>query len=126
MAYEHKDESGSLFYNQNRQHDRQPVWKGSAKIKGEEFYIAAWENAGRDGVYLSLKFESKADADARRGVSQSHQQDRRENPPSRSARSQELIDQTRTRMQQMGQQNRQQSRPTPAPLDDYADDEIPF
>lgn len=125
MGYEHKDESGSLFYNQDRQHDRQPVWKGSAKIRGEEFYIAAWENEGRNGTYLSLKFESKADADARRGVSHSHQQDRRENPPSRSARSQELIDQTRARMQRMGQQNRQQSPLSPA-LDDYADDDIPF
>ena len=65
--FQHKPNSGSLFINSYKERDAQPDWTGSALIDGVEYRLAAWENEGRNGTYLSLKFESKADADARSG-----------------------------------------------------------
>jgi hypothetical protein len=41
MAYEQKDNSGSLFRNDKRETDSQPHAKGSALIEGVEFWVSA-------------------------------------------------------------------------------------
>lgn len=60
MAYEQKDNSGSLFKNDRREKDSHPHTKGSALIDGVEYWISGWTNEARDGSkYQSLKFERK-------------------------------------------------------------------
>lgn len=63
MAYEMKDNSGSLFKNDRREKDTHPNAKGQALIDGVEYWVDAWTNEARDGSkYQSLKFKRK-DAD---------------------------------------------------------------
>ena len=65
MAYEHKDDSGSLFRNE-KQKDTQPDYKGSALIGGTEFWVSGWVNKTSGGEsYLSIKFEAKEERPAR-------------------------------------------------------------
>jgi len=60
MAYEQKDNSGSLFKNDKREKDTHPQAKGSALIDGVEYWMDAWTNEDRNGnKYQSLKFKRK-------------------------------------------------------------------
>ena len=60
MAFEHKDNSGSIFRNDKRDNDRQPTHQGSCKINNQEFWISAWVNETKAGAkYFSLKFQPK-------------------------------------------------------------------
>lgn len=60
MAYEQRDNTGSLFKNDRREKDSQPNAKGNALIDGVEYWVSAWTNEARDGSkYQSLKFERK-------------------------------------------------------------------
>lgn len=70
MAYEMKENSGSLFKNENREKDTHAHAKGTALIDGVEYWMDAWTNEARDGSkYQSLKFKRK-DAARGGGVSQ--------------------------------------------------------
>ena len=60
MAFEHKDNSGSIFRNDRREKDSHPTHTGSAKIDGVEYWISAWVNeTGGGKKYFSLKFRPK-------------------------------------------------------------------
>jgi hypothetical protein len=60
MAYEMKDNSGSLFKNERREKDTHANAKGTALIDGVEYWVDAWTNEARDGSkYQSLKFKRK-------------------------------------------------------------------
>jgi hypothetical protein len=60
MAYEMKDNSGSLFANENRQSDTHANAKGTAMIDGKEYWVDAWTNTAANGKkYQSLKFKLK-------------------------------------------------------------------
>lgn len=60
MAYEQKDNSGSLFKNDRREKDTHPHAKGSALIGGVEYWVSAWTKEARDGSkYQSLSFTVK-------------------------------------------------------------------
>ena len=51
---------GSLFKNDRKTEDKHPEYKGSAQIKGEEFWVSAWVKTSRDGTkYMSLAFTPK-------------------------------------------------------------------
>jgi hypothetical protein len=65
MAYEMKDNSGSLFKNERKESDSHADYGGTVKIDGREYWINAWinEKAG-GGKYLGLKFKLKGDAPA--------------------------------------------------------------
>jgi len=55
MAYEHKEGQGSMFQNE-KQNDRQPDYKGSIVIEGKTYEIAAWARTSQRGTkYLSLQ-----------------------------------------------------------------------
>ena len=59
-AYQHKDDTGSLFANDKREKETQPNAKGSAMIGGVEYWLSAWTNTSNDGKkYQSIKFERK-------------------------------------------------------------------
>ncbi len=60
MAYEMKDNSGSLFRNDRKETDTQPEYKGSTLIDGTDFWLDAWINESSTGVkYMSLRFKPK-------------------------------------------------------------------
>ena len=59
MAYEMKENSGSLFSASDRkQSDKHPDYTGSCKLNGELLSISAWVNESKAGKkYLRLKFD---------------------------------------------------------------------
>lgn len=60
MAYEPKDNTGSLFANDKREKDSHPNAKGTALIDGREYWVDAWTNTASNGKrYQSLKFKLK-------------------------------------------------------------------
>jgi hypothetical protein len=63
MAYEQKDNTGSLFKNDRREKDTHANARGSALIDGVEYWVDAWTNEAKDGSkYQSLKFKRKEQA----------------------------------------------------------------
>jgi hypothetical protein len=60
MAYEQKDNSGSLFKNDKREKDTHANARGSAMIDGVHYWVDAWTNTAQSGdKYQSLKFKRK-------------------------------------------------------------------
>ena len=59
MAYEPKDNSGSLFKNERREKDTHPHATGTAIIEGVEYWISAWTKEGNKGRFQSLAFKRK-------------------------------------------------------------------
>lgn len=64
MAFEQKDNSGSLFRNDRKSSDSSPNAKGTAKIDGVTYYVSAWTKKDKNGnPWQSLSFTRK-DEDA--------------------------------------------------------------
>ncbi len=60
MAYEIKDNSGSLFVNDKREKDTQPTHKGDAKIDGKLYWVSAWYKETKSGQPMfSMSFKEK-------------------------------------------------------------------
>jgi hypothetical protein len=60
MAYEQRDDSGSLFKNDKREKDTHPNARGSAKIGGVEYWVDAWTKKDKNGnPWQSLSFKRK-------------------------------------------------------------------
>ena len=60
MAYEMKENTGSLFKNDRREKDTHAHARGSALIDGVEYWVDAWTNTTTSGdKYQSLKFKRK-------------------------------------------------------------------
>ncbi len=59
MAYQQRENSGSLFKNDKREKDSQPNAKGSALIGGVEYWVDAWTKEGKNGKWQSLSFKPK-------------------------------------------------------------------
>lgn len=68
MAYEPRNNTGTLFKNDRREKDSHPHAKGSALIDGVEYWVSAWTKEGAKGKFQSLSFQRK---DARQERSQS-------------------------------------------------------
>ena len=64
MAYEQKDNTGSLFKNDRREKESHPHAKGSATIDGVEYWVSAWTKEGQKGRWQSLSFQRKDDKPA--------------------------------------------------------------
>jgi acylphosphatase len=63
MAFEHKDNTGSLFKNDKEGNDKRPDFTGSAKIDGVVYKVASWvNNAPDDSIRISLKFDKKEES----------------------------------------------------------------
>lgn len=61
MAYEQKDNSGSIFVNDRKQKETHPDRTGTALIDGTEYYISGWLKQSKDGKpFLSLSFKPKS------------------------------------------------------------------
>ncbi len=60
MAYEQKDNSGSIFANDRKETDSHPDGKGSAMIGGVEYWVSSWNNKTKEGKpYRNLSFQPK-------------------------------------------------------------------
>jgi hypothetical protein len=60
MAYEQKDNSGSIFRNDKKEKETHPDGKGSAMIDGVEYWVSSWNKVGQNGTqFRSLAFQRK-------------------------------------------------------------------
>ena len=59
MAYEHKDNTGSLFKNDKRTEETHANARGSAMIDGVAYWVDAWTNDKNGNKYQNLKFKRK-------------------------------------------------------------------
>ena len=57
MAYEERDNSGTLFRAKERRSDKSPEYEGKALIDGKRVYLSAWPKQGRDGKFFSIAFK---------------------------------------------------------------------
>lgn len=63
MAYEQKDNSGSLFKNQKKTTDNHPDRTGSALIDGVSYWVSGWVKQDKNGnPWMSLAFKRKEEA----------------------------------------------------------------
>jgi len=66
MAYETKNDTGALFTNDRKEHERQPDFRGEAVVNGVKVEVAAWRKTSASGkVYLSLKFQAPRERDSK-------------------------------------------------------------
>jgi uncharacterized protein (DUF736 family) len=60
MAYETKDNTGSLFKNKRKEKETHPDYNGSCRIDGTDLWISAWLKEKQDGEkYFSFAFKRK-------------------------------------------------------------------
>jgi hypothetical protein len=61
MAFEHKENSGSLFKNERKTTDKHPDYTGSGLIEGVDMWISAWVKPAKEGKkpFMSLAFSRK-------------------------------------------------------------------
>lgn len=59
MAFEQRDNSGSLFKNDRKQQPAHPDYTGKGVVNGKEVYISAWVKTAKSGVpYFSISFKN--------------------------------------------------------------------
>lgn len=59
MAYQQRDNTGTLFRNERRENDNHPNARGAAIIDGVEYEVSAWTKQGQKGAFQSLAFKRK-------------------------------------------------------------------
>jgi hypothetical protein len=66
MAYEQRDNSGSLFKNDKKEKDNHPDYKGSCMVGGVEMWMSSWLKVGANGTkFMSFSFQPKEQQQAR-------------------------------------------------------------
>ena len=60
MAYEQRENTGSLFRNDKKQQFNHPDYKGQCLVNGVEMWLSAWLKDTKDGrKFMSLSFSPK-------------------------------------------------------------------
>ena len=62
MAYEQRDNSGTLFKNDKKTTDAHPNATGKAMIDGVMYQVSAWTKDGSKGKFQSLSFKRVEEA----------------------------------------------------------------
>jgi hypothetical protein len=57
MAYEQRDNSGSLFNNDRKESEKHPDRTGKAMIGGVMYWVSGWIKEGTKGKFMSLAFK---------------------------------------------------------------------
>lgn len=71
MAYEMKNNSGSLFINNRKEKPNHPDRTGKAMVGGIEFYVSGWLKETKNGEkWLSLSFKPVDEQQPQGGSSQ--------------------------------------------------------
>lgn len=52
-----KDNGGMMYENPRQEKDTHPQWKGRCTIAGVEYWISGWDNEGKKGPYIGLRFQ---------------------------------------------------------------------
>lgn len=65
MAFEQRDNSGTVFVNERKEKDSHPDRTGSAMIDGVHYWVSGWIKSGAKGQFLSLAFKRKDGEGAR-------------------------------------------------------------
>jgi hypothetical protein len=83
MAYEQRDNSGSIFVNDRKEKDTHPDRTGTAMIDGAMYYVSGWLKQGSKGQFLSLAFKRKEEQQPReqRTVPATHRAVQKRNDP---------------------------------------------
>jgi hypothetical protein len=53
------DMSGILFFQDDKDAENKPDWKGNITVRGEELELAGWIKQGKRGNFLTLKVSEK-------------------------------------------------------------------
>jgi|TARA_R110000803_G_scaffold9824_4_gene30628 uncharacterized protein (DUF736 family) len=76
MAFEHKENSGSLFTNSKKEKDSQPDYTGTINIDGTLYQISAWNNEAKSGKkYFGLKVTLPLKREERQGSQEMNAKD---------------------------------------------------
>jgi hypothetical protein len=59
VAYEQRDNSGTIFVNDRKEKETHPDRSGTAMIDGVMYYVSGWIKEGAKGKFLSLAFKKK-------------------------------------------------------------------
>ena len=60
MAFEHKDNTASLFKNDRRNTENHPHYRGDGVVNGNEVWISAWVKETKAGAkFFSISFNNK-------------------------------------------------------------------
>lgn len=63
MAYETKDNTGSLFPNKKKEKDTHPNITGNAMVDGKEYWVSIWSKRDKNGnPWHSMAFTPKDQA----------------------------------------------------------------
>jgi hypothetical protein len=69
MAFEHNDNSGSMFHNERKTKQNHPDRTGSCMVDGKEYWVSGWiKESKKPGgkAWLSLSFTPKEESSRER------------------------------------------------------------
>lgn len=64
MAYEQRDNSGSLFKNERKADPKHADYTGTIMVDGKTYWLNAWIKTGKKGKFMSLSVKPKDGAQA--------------------------------------------------------------